>query len=132
MRVFLAGREDAMPLVCRNCARVNPPDAQYCYHDGAVLDGHARGAGPVAVGAQRFHAPFVFPSGKSCRTFDELVLTCEANWQEAQEVLKQGYFEGFLGGLGRADLARAARSAAGYPDRDRGLEEFLSKLPATT
>ncbi len=90
------------------------------------------GAGPVAIGAQRFHNPFVFPSGKSCRSFDELVLTCESNWSEAQEVLKQGYFEGFLGGLGRADLARSARIAAQTNDPDRALEEFLGKLPAST
>jgi len=121
-----------MPLVCRSCARVNPPEARYCYHDGAPLDGHAHGAGPLAIGAQRFHNPFVFPSGKNARSFDELVLTCEANWSEAQEVLQQGYLEGFLAALGRADLARTARLAAKAADADRGLEEFLSKLPAST
>ena len=31
-----------MPLVCRNCKRVNPAEALYCYWDGAVLDGQAR------------------------------------------------------------------------------------------
>jgi hypothetical protein len=34
-----------------------------------------------------------------------------------------------MGGLGRADLAVAAREAARYPDRDRGLDGFLAKLP---
>jgi hypothetical protein len=121
-----------MPLVCRSCTRVNPAEARYCYHDGAPLDGHAHGSGPLAIGAQRFYNPFVFPSGKNARSFDELVLTCEANWSEAQEVLHQGYLEGFLAALGRADLARTARLAAKAPDADRGLEEFLSKLPAST
>jgi hypothetical protein len=126
------GADSTMPLVCRICARVNPAEARYCYHDGAVLDGHSGDSGPLAIGAQRFHSPFVFPSGKSCRSFDELVLTCEANWTEAREVLQQGYLEGFLGGLGRADLARAARQATQASDGDRGLDEFLSKLPAST
>ncbi len=35
-----------MALVCRNCKRVNPAEAHYCYWDGAVLDGHARRAAP--------------------------------------------------------------------------------------
>ena len=37
--------------------------------------------------------------------------------------------KGFLGGLGRADLAVAAEEAARYPDKDRGLAQLLSKLP---
>src|SRR5271165_1360633 len=105
-----------MPLVCRSCTRVNPAEARYCYHDGVALDGHAHSSGPLAIGAQRFHSPFVFPSGKSAQSFDELVLACEASWSEAQEVLQQGYLEGFLGALGRADLARAARHAAKAAD----------------
>ncbi len=121
-----------MPLVCRICSRVNPADALYCYHDGVALGGHGGRGGPVAMGAYQFHNPFVFPSGRSCRSFDELVLACESNWAEAQDVLRQGYFEGFLGGLGRADLARSAREAARAADRERALDEFLSALPATT
>src|SRR5690349_11144716 len=105
-----------MPLVCRICSRANPADALYCYHDGVALNNHAGASGPVAIGARAFHNPFVFPSGRSCRTFDELVLACEANWSEAEELLRQGWLEGFLGGLGRADLARAARQAAQASD----------------
>lgn len=121
-----------MPLVCRNCHRVNPADALYCYHDGAVLNGHPGGSGPVAVGACQFHNPFVFPSGRRCRSFDELVLACESSWSEAQDLLRQGYLESFLGGLGRADLARTAKQLAGSSDPERALDEFLSKLPAST
>jgi hypothetical protein len=121
-----------MPLVCRICHRANPAEAHYCYHDGAALEDTGRAQGPVAVGAQPFHSPFVFPSGKSCRNFDELVLACDSQWDEAREVLRQGYLESFLGGLGRADLARAARAAAQLDDGDRALDELLVKLPAGT
>ncbi len=121
-----------MPLVCRNCSRVNPPEAQYCYWDGAVLDGRGQGSGPIAVGAQPFMSPFVFPSGRQCRNFDELVLACYGEWHEAINLLRQGYLEGFFGALGRADLALAARQAAQTADLDRGLDHLLSKLPAST
>jgi hypothetical protein len=84
----------------------------------------------MRAGALFFRQPFVFPSGVSCRTFDELALACQGNWQAAREMLDQGYLERFLGGLGRADLAMAAREAARFPDRDRGLDEFLAKLPS--
>jgi hypothetical protein len=118
-----------MTLVCRTCARVNPPEARYCYHDGVALDGRAADDGPVAVGAAPFPRPFVFPSGRSCRNFDELVLACETDWSEARELLRRGYLEGFLGGLGRADLARTARQCAGENDRDRALDRLLTQMP---
>jgi len=69
-----------MPLVCRICSRVNPADALYCYHDGAVLNGHpGGGAGPVLIGACQFHNPFVFPSGRRCRSFVELLRAFGSN-----------------------------------------------------
>src|SRR4051794_21287518 len=115
-----------MTLVCRRCARVNPAGARFCYHDGLPLDGQGSG-GPIAVGAQPFLAPFVFPSGRTCRSFDELVIACEEDWDGGREVLKQGYLQGFFGGLGRADLARTARLAAQEPDLDSGLDQLLSQ-----
>ena len=121
-----------MTLVCRNCSRVNPPEAHYCYWDGVVLDGHPQGRGPIAVGAQPFLSPFVFPSGRQCRNLDELVLACYGEWKEALDLLRQGYLEGFFGALGRADLALTARQAAKAPDLDRGLDDLLSKLPCST
>src|SRR5262245_3326184 len=121
-----------MTLVCRTCTRVNPPEARFCYHDGAALVGGVGQGGPIAVGAQPFLSPFVFPSGRACRNFDELVLACEAEWEAAQELLYQGYLGSFLGGLGRADLALAARQAMKGSDRDRGLDQFLNKLPSST
>jgi hypothetical protein len=120
-----------MTAVCRVCARVNPAEARYCYHDGVALPGLGPGGGPVAVGSQPFHSPFVFPSGRHCGNFDELVLACDNEWRAAQELLKQGYLETFLGGVGRTDLALAARQAAQAPDADRALEELIAKLPGS-
>ena len=119
-----------MSHVCRTCSRVNPPDAHFCYYDGVALDLRHQG-GPVAAGVKPFPTPFVFPSGRQCRNFDELARICDADWDEAQNLLHDGYFESFLGGLGRADLALAARQAAKESDRDRGLDQFLAKLPVT-
>jgi hypothetical protein len=116
---------------CRTCQRVNPADAAYCYHDGTPLDGGAAAAHPRAAGGQAFGHPLYLPSGRWCRTFDELALALQDDWKGALELLKQGYLEGFLSGVGRADLAQAARAAGKFPDPDRGLDEFLAKLPGT-
>ena len=89
----------------------------------------SRNGGPVAVGAQAFAHPFVFPGGRQCRSFDELALACQEEWTAARDLLKQGYLENFFGGLGRVDLAMAAKEAAKFPDRDRGLDQLLDKLP---
>lgn len=118
-----------MAQVCSRCSRVNPPEAAYCYHDGALLAGHSANGGPVNQGAQAFPNQFVFPSGQACRNFDQLATACQRNWSEAVDLLKQGFLAGFLGGLGRADLALAAQEAARFPDSDRGLDQLLEKLP---
>jgi hypothetical protein len=120
-----------MGQTCAKCSRVNPVDAAYCYHDGAVLAGHSRNGGPVAVGAAPFVSPFVFPSGRQCRSFDELALACQQDWGAARGLLEEGFFESFLGAIGRADLAQAAREAARFPDHDRGLDQLLGKLPSS-
>jgi hypothetical protein len=120
-----------MTLVCRNCSRINPPEARYCYWDGSVLDGRGQGHGPIAVGAQPFHCPFVFPSGRHCRNFDELLLGCYGEWQEARDLLREGYLESFFGALGRTDLALAAKQALRAADADSGLDHLLSKLPCS-
>jgi hypothetical protein len=116
-----------MPQVCRTCSRLNPEAARYCYHDGAALLGV--NGGPVAGGSRIFLSPFVFPSGKACRSFDELVLACEGDWDAARDLLREGFLEGFLGGIGRADLAVAAKQARQEADADRALDLFLKKLP---
>src|SRR5579884_878154 len=118
-----------MAQTCSKCSRLNPPDAVYCYYDGHVLGG-SRNGGPVDVAHKPFLTPFVFPSGRSCRNFDELAVACQDEWQAARELLEKGFLESFLGGLGRSDLATAAREAAHFPDHDRGLDQLLAKLPS--
>src|SRR5712691_475632 len=103
-----------MPQVCSQCARVNPPDASYCYHDGAILAGRATNGGPVNAGSHPFPSPFYFPSGQVCRNFDQLATTCQQSWPAAVDLLKQGFLASFLGALGRADLALAAQEAARF------------------
>jgi hypothetical protein len=115
-----------MPLICPRCQRTNPPEALYCHHDGGALGAH-----PVSLDRTRlwFPQPFVFPGGRSCRTFDELALACLDDWNGALALLRQGVLSRFLHTLGRADLSRAAHEAAQNPDRDRGLDLFLRRLP---
>ncbi len=44
-------------------------------------------------------------------------------------MLARGFFEAFLGGMGRADLAMAAQRAAEESDADHGLDALLAQLP---
>jgi len=115
---------------CGKCARANPLAGGYCYSCGAALGNADRRA--LSVGSQAFNSPFVFPTGKSCRSFDELALACQEDWKTALGLLKDGYLETFLGGLGRIDLALAAKEASRFPDPDRGLDQLLSKLPSSS
>lgn len=118
-----------MVYTCRACARPNPAGAAYCYHDGIPLDDRAKG-GPVNVGTQAFAHPFVLPSGLSCANFDQLVLAHQDHWPIFLELLREGYLQAFLGSMGRTDLAVAAREAARADDPERGLDEFLTRLPS--
>lgn len=118
-----------MVQVCVQCSRVNPAEASYCYYDGVALQGRG---GPLQPGSQPFPRLFVFPCGAVGRNFDQLAQECQKNWIEARELLKQGALERFLAGLGRADLAMAARAAAAFPDPDRGLDQLLARLPTMT
>ena len=76
-----------------------------------------------------FPLAFVFPAGGICPNFDQLAVACHKDWRSAGELLRSGKFSTFLGGLGRADLALAAKEAVQSPDLDRGLDQFLSRLP---
>lgn len=111
---------------CTTCSRTNPPEARYCFFDGALLAGHERDT----ASGQRFPGPFVFPTGRTCRSFDELILGCLAEWTTAIELLTQGTLENFVAGLGRGDLATAAREAARFPNPARGLDQWLAALPS--
>ena len=121
-----------MPQTCPKCRRVNPADALYCYEDGFSLGNGAGHAGPVDPGQQPFPHPFVFPNGTACRNFDQLALACHNEWAAAVEMMKTGDLANFLAGLGRADLARAAREAARQEDKDHALDQLLGELPANT
>ena len=118
-----------MVQTCRKCSRLNPAEASFCYHDGMALPGREGEGGSVSVSAQSFPSPFVFPSGRRCGTFDELAMACWEEWTVAQDLLQQGFFESFLGGLGRTDLAQAAQLSLRFPDRERGLDRLLGELP---
>ena len=121
-----------MPQTCPKCHRANPADALYCYQDGFSLGGRNGHAGPVDPGAQPFPMPFVFPNGTICRNFDQLALACHNAWPTAIELLRHGDLANFLAGLGRVDLAKAAREALRDADKDRALDQLLGQLPANT
>jgi hypothetical protein len=119
-----------MPQTCPKCSRINPAEALFCFQDGIplrALDGRVDRVDP---GSRPFPVPFVFPSGVTCLTFDQLALACVNDWPGAVALLRQGFFSGFLSSLGREDLAQEARQAARYPDPDRGLNRLLARLPA--
>jgi hypothetical protein len=88
-----------MAPVCNRCGSANPAGATHCYFDGAALDDRA--AAPAAPAAGRpFPTPFVFPSGRACRTFAELARACLDEWDVARDLLRRGFLEQFLGGRG--------------------------------
>jgi hypothetical protein len=113
--------------VCPRCQRANPGEAVYCYFDGVVLRQGPGAGGPLP--GQLLHE-FVFPSGRRCRTFDDLVQGCQYEWEDARDMLRRGEFAQFLAGVGRLDLARAAREAQTQPDPDIALHNFVGNLPA--
>jgi hypothetical protein len=119
-----------MSQVCSKCAHANPAEAIYCYFDGIVLGGHSGNGSKVQAGARPFPSEFVFPSGQICRNFDQLAMACQQNWLSAVDLLKQGFLASFLSGIGRTDLALAAKEAARFPDTDRGLDRLLAKIPS--
>lgn len=114
-----------MIQLCPRCQRANPKQAVFCHFDGCML-----GQGAGAANGQLLQE-FVFPSGRKCRTYDELVQGCYHEWEEARSLLSSGAFAGFLAAIGRGDLAKAAREAQAQPDPDIGLTDFVAALPAT-
>src|SRR5262249_3239984 len=106
-----------------------PLEALYCYYDGAELrPAHGDGA---AARQTRLPHEFVFPSGRHCRTYDELAQGCQEEWDVAKRLLQDGVFGQFLTGAGRMDLAQAAQRAQTQADPDTALDTFLASLPAT-
>src|SRR4051794_21860899 len=109
-----------MAQICPRCQRANPDPAVFCYFDGCLL---RQGAAPPGGGA--LLQEFVFPSGRRCRTFDEIVQGCYAEWDQARQMLADGTFARYLAGVGRADLGKAARESMAQPDRDIALTNFV-------
>ncbi|MGF1580629.1 MAG: hypothetical protein ACFCD0_14805 [Gemmataceae bacterium] len=118
-----------MAHVCSKCSAVNPNDALYCYKDGTLLGAHSSTGSSRNPGIQPFPQPFVFPSGEKCQNFDQLALACCRHWTTARDLLRQGYLGTFLTGLGRTDLAAAARMGAQHTDPDQGLDDLLGEFP---
>jgi hypothetical protein len=112
-------------LICPRCHRTNPDLAVYCYFDGVVLQAGA------AEAASRLPHEFVFPSGRRCRTFDELAQGCQEEWAAARDLLVHGDFGRYFSNCGRIDLARSAdeskRKAA--DNADLALSAFVDSLP---
>jgi hypothetical protein len=113
-----------MTLLCPRCQRTNPAEAVFCHFDGVVLRQDYAGRGTAQLPQE-----FVFPSGRRCRTYDELVQGCQYEWEDAREILRRGEFAPYLARIGRHDLARAAQEARSYPDPDIALHEFVASLP---
>ncbi len=112
---------------CPRCQRANPREAVYCYFDGVVLDQRLAGA----ASPSRMLQEFTFPSGRRCKTFDDLVQGCQYEWEDARDLLRKGDFTRYFAQIGRHDLARIAQENQKQPDPDIGLHTFLDQLPAS-
>ena len=97
------------PVFCPRCQRANPPDGLYCYFDGHGL---RNGVDGQTVTNAALGREFVFPSGRRCRTFDELVQACSLEWASARSMLQKGSLRQYLASIGRMDLAHQADRAA--------------------
>jgi hypothetical protein len=117
--------------ICPRCQHVNPDEAAFCYFDGLSLRTDELGV-PVESGPVRLPHEFVFPSGRQCSNYDELLAGCLEDRETATSLLHSGAFKHYLTGAGRLDLARAAdESLTQHGDADLALDAFLSRLPAT-
>jgi hypothetical protein len=113
--------------LCPRCQRANPREAVYCYFDGIVL----RQGGAAVMAAGQLPQEFVFPSGRRCKSFDDLVQGCQYEWEDARHLLRNGDFTRYFAQLGRHDLARTATENQRQSDPDIALHSFLSQLPAS-
>ncbi|MSQ95556.1 MAG: hypothetical protein EXR98_13495 [Gemmataceae bacterium] len=115
-----------MPVqVCQRCKHFNPEYAAYCYFDGVVLQAQQNAA------VLRLPSDFTFPSGRRCKTFDELAQGCQEEWAAARDLLMRGTFAHFFTNCNRVDLVRAANDAKAQANPDIGLTTFLTALPGT-
>jgi hypothetical protein len=112
-------------LICPRCQHVSPEYAIYCHFDGVVLQVHQQAA------VHRLPFEFTFPSGRRCKTFDELAQGCQEEWTLARDLLMRDVFAQFFQTCGRADLVRAANDAKVVGNSDIALTTFLASLPGT-
>jgi hypothetical protein len=117
---------------CPTCQRVNPTDATFCYFDGKPLGTGAGSNTSLVYGTVAFPRPFVFPNGVRCDNFAQLAQACVRHPEVTIEALRGGFLGTFFGGMGRVDLAMAAKSLAAMPDTDRALNDLLGKLPGSS
>jgi hypothetical protein len=102
--------------------------AEFCYFDGAELRAiHGKAAARTPPGCLPHE--FVFPSGRRCTTFDELIQACQEDWTAGRQLLCQGIFRQFLASAGRMDLSLLAQEAMAETDLDVALTSFLAGLP---
>jgi hypothetical protein len=107
---------------CPRCQRANPSDASFCHNDGAALD-------TIHIfGTDHFKSAWRFPSGRTCRTLDELAQGCLGEWVEARNALVRRDFTKFFQENNRPDLARLVPPAE--PDPEIALQTLLEKLPS--
>jgi hypothetical protein len=112
-------------IICPRCQHFNPEYAIYCHFDGVVLQAQQSAA------VLRLPSEFVFPSGRRCKTFDELGQGCQEEWMAARDLLARGVFAQYFRTCHRADLVRAANDAQAMPNPDIALTTFLTSLPGT-
>jgi hypothetical protein len=111
---------------CPRCQRANPGEARFCHYDGAEL----RAVGGGAHRGGDLGQEFVFPTGRRCKTYDDLIRVCSEEWTVARDMLRKGGLRQFLAGVGRMDLAMAAQQATAQSDLDIALDNFLAQLPS--
>lgn len=117
-----------MILICKRCGNTNPLEASFCFFDGQLLQNSNN---PSPTKKPELAIPFVFPDGRKCISFDELVLTILDEWNESKNLLKNGTFAKFFQKIGRPDLSVRSEKCRIFPDADLGLDDLINCLPVS-
>lgn len=117
-----------MVLTCKRCGNTNPMEAAFCFFDGQLLQ---NANSPALAKKPELSIPFVFPNGRKCISFDELVLTLLDEWSESKKLLKQGTFAQYFQKIGRPDLSVRSEKCRIFPDTDLGVDELINCLPSS-
>lgn len=108
--------------LCPRCQRANPKDASFCHHDGMPLNTLHLPQGDF------FAREWRYPSGRVCRTLDELVQGTLSEWAESRNALIRRDYVRFFQENNRHDLAKLVPPAE--PDAEAALQTLLEKLPS--